>query len=234
MCLCSNARWRSTSRHRRGTLAPQPKGISREDLPTMTNCLSREPPTRYLRRARRGPIVPDHPTEERAGGRHGEKLCAVPCGLAPPSRHDRYHGGCPCRGGRRRPADHSWLIPSPHTKQPDEAAVGSAKAAARRAWFPEEAGLMPTTSPDQSLRQHVRAWLSKGLLPRPPADAWAGPGTGRLCVVCTQVTQPSETEYEVGYGATRLFAHLRCYMLWREEAEALPPPRPTPPLHRAG
>ncbi len=81
------------------------------------------------------------------------------------------------------------------------------------------AAIMPTTGPDpDSLRNHVRLWLAKGLLPAPGDQAWAGPGTGKLCVVCALVVGAVDTECEVGYGAGRLYAHLSCYTLWQEEA----------------
>jgi hypothetical protein len=70
----------------------------------------------------------------------------------------------------------------------------------------------------QSLRSHVRLWLAKGLLPVPPGDTWAGPGTGKLCAVCALVIAAADIEHEIGHGAGRLYAHQPCYTLWREEA----------------
>jgi hypothetical protein len=80
---------------------------------------------------------------------------------------------------------------------------------------------MPGATPDQdALRQQVRRWLSEGLLPMPTSDTWAGPGTGKLCVVCAAVIERSAIEYEVGHRTGRLFAHAACYTLWKKEADA--------------
>jgi hypothetical protein len=67
-------------------------------------------------------------------------------------------------------------------------------------------------------RRHVRLWLAQGLLPSPMGATWAGPGSGQLCAVCARVIAETETEYEVGNGAGRLYAHQPCYAIWYEEA----------------
>jgi hypothetical protein len=76
----------------------------------------------------------------------------------------------------------------------------------------------PRGAPD--LRLHVRLWLAKGLLPA-PGDTWAGPGTGKLCAVCALVIGAADTEYQIGYGAGRLYAHEPCYAVWLEESATI-------------
>ena len=52
-------------------------------------------------------------------------------------------------------------------------------------------------------------------------EVWAGAGSGRLCSLCTLVIGTPEVEYEYADGGTPMFIHLRCFLLWEEEAAAL-------------
>jgi hypothetical protein len=72
------------------------------------------------------------------------------------------------------------------------------------------------------LRDRVRAALAHGQLPAVDGTAWAGPGTGQVCSVCALAIQPSDVEYEVRDGESRLYAHLVCYTIWSDESFARP------------
>jgi hypothetical protein len=48
-------------------------------------------------------------------------------------------------------------------------------------------------------------------------------GTGRACLVCDRMIDPTELEYEVQLddrGARTVFVHEPCYRLWRVETNA--------------
>jgi hypothetical protein len=77
-----------------------------------------------------------------------------------------------------------------------------------------------------NLRATVRERLARGWLFPAPHKVWAGKGTGHVCVVCETTIAPSEIEHEVVEPA-RVWAHLPCYSIWRQESDALiqaPPP----------
>ena len=71
--------------------------------------------------------------------------------------------------------------------------------------------------------QSVLDRLQRGFLFPAPLKAWAGKGTGQSCAVCTQVIHADEVENEVvinGYSVTvRLWAHARCFTIWRRATE---------------
>jgi hypothetical protein len=71
-----------------------------------------------------------------------------------------------------------------------------------------------------ALRVTVRRRLAEGLLPKPDGKTWAGPGTGRMCVICEKAITPKQIEYEVPHGddAGRLYAHIPCFLMWKAEA----------------
>jgi len=62
----------------------------------------------------------------------------------------------------------------------------------------------------------VRERLASGWLFPASHKVWAG---GHICVVCGTTIAPSEVENEV-VGPTRVWAHLPCYPIWREESRA--------------
>jgi hypothetical protein len=70
------------------------------------------------------------------------------------------------------------------------------------------------------LRERVRPALAHRLLPEVDGTAWVGPGTGQVCAVCAVSIQPSDVEYEVQHGESRLHAHLACYTIWSDESLA--------------
>ena len=65
----------------------------------------------------------------------------------------------------------------------------------------------------------VRSRLERGVLIPAPHQMWAGPGTGKTCVVCTQKIYPDEIENEIsvrnGDVEIKLWAHLACFNIWR-------------------
>jgi hypothetical protein len=74
---------------------------------------------------------------------------------------------------------------------------------------------------DDDLRLTIRERLANAALFPAPRRLWAGPGTGRTCVVCgTNITAP-EIEHEIVLGQATIWAHLPCYTIWREESERL-------------
>ena len=71
--------------------------------------------------------------------------------------------------------------------------------------------------------QSVLDRLHRGFLFPAPTSVWAGKGTGQTCAVCTQVIHSNDVENEVlikGYPVTvRLWAHGRCFTIWRQATE---------------
>lgn len=65
----------------------------------------------------------------------------------------------------------------------------------------------------------VRSRLERGVLIPAPHKVWAGNGTGKTCVVCTQKIYPDEVENEIGVREgdveIKLWAHLPCFNVWR-------------------
>jgi hypothetical protein len=74
--------------------------------------------------------------------------------------------------------------------------------------------------PDDALRLHVRARLSKRDLFPATGIASVRRGTGRPCIVCNLPIDSPTLEREVdGPGVVGL-AHPACYTIWREESMA--------------
>jgi hypothetical protein len=68
----------------------------------------------------------------------------------------------------------------------------------------------------------VRTRLTTGVLFPVVRKSWAGQATGKCCAVCDLTISNSEIEYEVAAGPSgSAFAHLPCYLVWRQESEAL-------------
>ena len=68
----------------------------------------------------------------------------------------------------------------------------------------------------------VRTRLSAGVLFPVVSKSWAGQATGKCCAVCDLTISSPEIEYEVAAGPSgSAFAHLPCYLVWRQESEAL-------------
>jgi hypothetical protein len=83
---------------------------------------------------------------------------------------------------------------------------------------------MPENEDQKTLRQRVRAVLGAGLLPLGRLSSVIRRGTGRACLVCDRVIDPTELEYEVQLddrGARTVFVHEPCYRLWRVETNAI-------------
>ena len=70
----------------------------------------------------------------------------------------------------------------------------------------------------------VRSRLERGVLIPAPHQMWAGHGTGKTCVVCTQKIYPDEVENEIsvrnGDAEIKLWAHLPCFNIWRWASRA--------------
>src|SRR5262245_41939008 len=74
---------------------------------------------------------------------------------------------------------------------------------------------------DDGLRRDVRGRLIEGAMPSPARLVWAHRGLGTTCSVCGLKIQETEAEYEVRVNSATLFAHVRCFDIWQEEATAL-------------
>ena len=65
----------------------------------------------------------------------------------------------------------------------------------------------------------VRSRLERGILLPAAHQVWAGYGTGKICVICTQKIYPDEVENETivreGDVEIKLWAHLPCFNVWR-------------------
>jgi len=79
--------------------------------------------------------------------------------------------------------------------------------------------------PLDELRLSIRQRLALGDLVPAPRRVWAGRGTGQRCVVCARNIPASEVENEISVRAdgheVRLWAHLSCLRIWRDESDAL-------------
>src|SRR6266850_4194035 len=77
-------------------------------------------------------------------------------------------------------------------------------------------------SSDDPLLDAVRTRLTTGVLFPVVRKSWAVQATGKCCAVCDLTISNSEIEYEVAAGPSgSAFAHLPCYLVWRQESEAL-------------
>jgi hypothetical protein len=71
-------------------------------------------------------------------------------------------------------------------------------------------------APAESIRARIRSQLAAGDLPRIDGGAWAGISRGdRECACCQQPIPSAVPQYEPR-DHPHLFAHLRCFVLWRE------------------
>lgn len=93
-------------------------------------------------------------------------------------------------------------------------------AAARRRlnpWFAFTGG-----SDGDGLRAMIRARIATGaLFPVHGTRAWASYGEDDPCVVCKEPITRAQVEYEVASASADVTvrAHLRCYMLWKDESQ---------------
>jgi hypothetical protein len=77
-------------------------------------------------------------------------------------------------------------------------------------------------SSDDPLLDTVRSRLTSGALFLMDRKGRARRGSGKYCTVCHVLITAHEIEYEVAGGSYgTVFAHLRCYLVWRQESEAL-------------
>ncbi len=85
-------------------------------------------------------------------------------------------------------------------------------------------------APAESIRARIRSQLVAGDLPRIDGGAWAGISRGdRECACCQQPIPSTVPQYEPR-DHPHLFAHLRCFVLWRElSGDGDRPPRPSVP-----
>ena len=68
----------------------------------------------------------------------------------------------------------------------------------------------------ESIRARIRSQLAAGDLPRIDGGAWAGISRGdRDCACCQQPIPSAVPQYEPR-DHPHLYAHLRCFVLWRE------------------
>jgi hypothetical protein len=101
-------------------------------------------------------------------------------------------------------------------------------------WFAFTGG-----SDGESLRAMIRARITTGaLFPIDGTRAWASYGEDNPCIVCKEPITPAQVEYEVASASADVTgrAHLRCYMVWKEESRTRPnrrsgsASRPRPPV----
>lgn len=78
-----------------------------------------------------------------------------------------------------------------------------------------------TRSSDDPLLDSVQSRLTSGALFPVDRKSWTGRGSGKSCAVCDLTINNPEIEYEVAGPNGSVFAHLRCYLVWRQESEAL-------------
>ncbi len=81
-------------------------------------------------------------------------------------------------------------------------------------------------SSDEDVRGTVRERLASGDLFPVPREAWAGHGTGHLCIVCGGPISSVEIEHEI-LEPTTVREHLACYSIWQQESDALERSRPS-------
>ena len=76
----------------------------------------------------------------------------------------------------------------------------------------------PSAADLWTLRLAIRQRLQRKTLFPAPSMVWAGPGTGRVCVVCNVSISAADMETEMILGPVTIWAHWICYMVWREES----------------
>jgi hypothetical protein len=77
----------------------------------------------------------------------------------------------------------------------------------------------------EQLKQQIRVRLAQGRLPIANGVYKTHRGTGRPCIVCRRVLEPTEVEYEVDGPGVVVVANEACYVLWREESVSRRPER---------
>ena len=82
----------------------------------------------------------------------------------------------------------------------------------------EYASPYPTPGDPWALRLAIRQRLARGSLFPAPKRVWARSGTGRICVVCNIGISAHDLENEMILGPVTIWAHMQCYMIWREES----------------
>jgi len=80
------------------------------------------------------------------------------------------------------------------------------------------ASLHPTPDDPWTMQLAIRQRLARGSLFPAPKRVWARPGTGRICVVCNIDISAHDLENEMILGPVTIWAHMQCYMIWREES----------------
>lgn len=70
----------------------------------------------------------------------------------------------------------------------------------------------------EALRLAIRRRLRQDTLFPAPSRVWSGAGRGRFCIVCDRDISAHEIETEMILGPVTLWAHLPCYLIWREES----------------
>src|SRR5262249_897297 len=80
-------------------------------------------------------------------------------------------------------------------------------------------GISGSSDDGIALFQSVLDRLHRGLLVPAPSKVWAGNGTGRTCIVCTQTIFPDQVENGIAINVARvvirLWAHVSCFNIWR-------------------
>jgi hypothetical protein len=112
-----------------------------------------------------------------------------------------------------------WLTLSPTLGRAHTALRVASSAPIYRHQNPE---VSMAGSSDDPLLDTVRTRLTSGALFLMDRKGRAGRGSGKHCAVCDVPVTTHEIEYEVARGSyAAVFAHLRCYLVWRQESEAL-------------
>lgn len=76
---------------------------------------------------------------------------------------------------------------------------------------------MPLTLDERALHTLAKERISTGALPRAVGESiWAGPGTGRVCVLCNKPIGSEQIEYEIQQlGGPSFRFHIRCHAIWQ-------------------
>ncbi len=72
---------------------------------------------------------------------------------------------------------------------------------------------------EPGLLQSLRTRLAEGQLARlPDGKTWAGPATGKTCLICAGTIESPDLEYEVVVGTVSVYVHFVCHKLWLDES----------------
>jgi hypothetical protein len=74
---------------------------------------------------------------------------------------------------------------------------------------------------ETGLRESIRLRLTTGTLSRLDGRAWAGPATGKGCIVCQATIDRPDIEYEI-QDPYHAYAHLTCFTIWLDESRVIP------------